>query len=91
MERELKSCTSVPLRADLTGHGQLTRFGRKGWDGHALLRYFTAGLIYVDFAYVSALKRTTGQDFNYFSIVIYYIISTKYQKVGDLFCPVHTS
>ena len=36
----------------------------------------------------SALKRTPLQDFNYFSIVLYYIISTTYQKIGDLFCPV---
>ena len=31
----------------------------------------------------SALKRTPVQDFNSFSI----IISTTYQKIGDLFCP----
>ena len=27
------------------------------------------------------------QDFNSFSIMFYYIISTTYQKIGDLFCP----
>ena len=27
------------------------------------------------------------QDFNSFSIIVYYIISTTYQKIGDLFCP----
>ena len=26
------------------------------------------------------------QDFNSFSILFYYIISTTYQKIGDLFC-----
>jgi len=32
------------------------------------------------------------QDFNSFSIMFYYIISsTTYQKIGDLFCPVHIS
>ena len=34
----------------------------------------------------SALKRTPVQDFNSFSILFYYIISTTYQKIGDLFC-----
>ena len=38
----------------------------------------------------SALKRTPMQDFYSFSIIFYYIISTgTYQKIGDLFCPVH--
>ena len=36
----------------------------------------------------SALKRTPMQDFNYFSIMFYYIFSTTYQRIGDLFCPV---
>ena len=31
------------------------------------------------------------QDFNSFSILIYYIISTTYQKIRDLFCPAHIS
>ena len=39
----------------------------------------------------SALKRTPVQDFNYFSIMFYYIISTTYKKLGDLFCPIHIS
>ena len=39
----------------------------------------------------SALKRTPVQDFNYFSIILYCIISTTYQKIGGLFCPVHIS
>ena len=34
----------------------------------------------------SALKMTPVQDFNSFSITFYYIISTIYQKIGDLFC-----
>ena len=37
MGKELKSCTGVLLRSDLTGHGHPTRFGRKGLNGHALL------------------------------------------------------
>ena len=37
----------------------------------------------------SALKRKPMQDFNYFSIMFYYNISTTYQKIGDLFCLVH--
>ena len=35
-----------------------------------------------------ALKRTPVQDFDYFSIIFYYMISTSYQKFGDLFCPI---
>ena len=37
----------------------------------------------------SALKRTPVEDFNYFSMI--HNISTTYQKIGDLFCPVHIS
>ena len=40
MEKELKSCTGILLRADLTGHGHSTLFGRNwliGWIGSALL------------------------------------------------------
>ena len=40
MEKELKSCTGVLLRADLTGRGHPTLFGRNwliGRIGHALL------------------------------------------------------
>ena len=37
MEKELKFCTGVLLRADPTGHGHPTRFGRKGLDGRAQL------------------------------------------------------
>ena len=39
----------------------------------------------------SALNRTPVQDFNSSSIIFYYIISTTYQKIGDLFCSVHIS
>ena len=39
----------------------------------------------------SALKRTPVQDFNYFSITFYCIISITYQKIGDLFCLIHIS
>ena len=39
----------------------------------------------------SALKRTPVQDFNSFSIMFYYIISTTYKKIGNLFCSVHIS
>jgi hypothetical protein len=46
-----------------------------GLDGHALLIR-------------SALKRTPLQYFNSFSIMFYNIISSIYQKIGDLFCPV---
>ena len=28
------------------------------------------------------------EDFNSFAIMFYYIISTTYQKIGDLFCPI---
>ena len=33
----------------------------------------------------SALKRKPVQDFDSFSIIFYYIISTSYQEIGDLF------
>ena len=36
----------------------------------------------------SALKKTPVQDFNYFSLMFLCIISTTYQNIGDLFCPV---
>ena len=37
MDKGLKSCMGVLLRAHLTGHSRATLFGRKGIDGHALL------------------------------------------------------
>ena len=39
----------------------------------------------------STLKMKPMQEFDSFSIVFYYIISTKYLKVGELFCHVHIS
>ena len=39
----------------------------------------------------SVLKGTPVQNFNSFSIMFYYVIRTTYQKIGDLFCPVHIS
>ena len=77
MEKELKSCTGVLLKADLTGSGQFSQSAnfckkRVGWL--CPIR--------------SDLKRTPVQDFKSFSIMFYYIFSTTYQKIGDLFCPV---
>ena len=77
MEEELKSCTDVPLRADLTGHGHPTLFGRNWMNWPFPVR--------------SAFKRTPVQDNYKFSIMFYYIISTTYQKIGDLFCSLHIS
>ena len=37
MEKELKSCMGVLLRADLTGHGHSSPFCQNGLDGRALL------------------------------------------------------
>ena len=74
MEKELKSCTGVLLRADLTGHSHSSPFCQNGWDGHALLG-----------------QPSPVQDFNHFPIMFYCIISTTYQKIGDLFCPAHIS
>ena len=37
MEKELKSCTGVLLRADLTGYGHPSPFWQNRWDGHTLL------------------------------------------------------
>ena len=65
------------MRADRTWHDHSTHFRRKGLDGHALLGQPSKGRQY--------------RNFNYFSILFYYIISTTYQKIGYLFCPVHIS
>ena len=40
---------------------------------------------------MSAFKRIPVQDFNSFFIIFCYIISTKYKKFGNLYCPVHIS
>ena len=74
MEKELKSCTGVLLRADLTGYGQFSQsadFCKKGGMARRC-------------PVKSALKRMSVKDLNYFSIIMfYYIFSTTYQKVGD--------
>ena len=60
MKKELKSCKDVLLRADLTGHGHPTLFGRK-----SLETYF-APFIFLDFRIVcNALfhkLRTPGEE-----------------------------
>ena len=73
MEKELKSCMGVLLRADLTGHGRPSPFAKKGGMGWPC-------------PVRSALNRTPVPDFDSFSIMFYYIIRTTYQKIGDLFC-----
>ena len=57
------------------GHRHRTLFGRNWLNWPCPVR--------------SALKRTHVQDFNSFSIMFYYIISTTCLKIGDLFCPIH--
>ena len=69
MEKELKSCMDILLRADITGRGHPSPLCQNRWDGRAI-------------------KRTPMQDFESFPIMFYFIISTKYQKNGDLLCPV---
>ena len=73
MEKELKSCTGVLLRADLIGHS--------GQPSHP----FWQKVLGLPCPVRSALKRTPVQDFSYFSIMYKYIFSTTYQKIGDLF------
>ena len=46
MEKELKFCMGVLLRADPTGNGHPTRFDRKGLDGRALLGQPSQGHLY---------------------------------------------
>ena len=70
MGKELKSCTGVLLRADLTGHDHPTHFGRNSLDVHALL---------------GQPSKTPVQDFDSFCIMLYYIVNTAYQNIGDLF------
>ena len=69
MEKELTSCMGVLLRADLTHP-----FWQKSADWLNWLCPVR-----------SALKRTSVQDFNSFSIMFYCIISITYKEVGDLF------
>ena len=73
MEKELKSCTGVLLRADLTGHSHSSPVCQNGWDGRALLG-----------------QPSKGHPCRIL-IMFYYIISTTYQKIGDLFSHVHIS
>ena len=46
MEKRLKSCTGILLRADLTGHGHATLFGRLWLIGYALLGQPSKGHLY---------------------------------------------
>ena len=65
----------VLLRADLTGYGHPTLFGRKGLDSHAMFGQPSKGHLYrILFFFHNALLHITT-----------------YQKFGDLFCPVHIS
>ena len=68
MEKELESCMGLLLRADLTGPAIKAHLPKRvGWPCSAR----------------SALKRTPMQDFISFSIMFYYIISTKsYTTIG---------
>ena len=78
MEKEIKSCMGVLLRADLT-KAMKSRVNQQipaKKDGMAV-------------PVRTVLKRTPVQDFNSFFIMFYYIIrfiTTIYQKNGDLFC-----
>ena len=81
MEKELKSCKGVLLRADLTGGS-----ANRAWPSHPFWQKLADWLNW-PCPVRSALKRTPVQDFDSFSIMFYYIISTTYQKIGDLFCP----
>ena len=74
MEKELKSCTGILLRADLTGHSHPSLFWQK-W----------ADWLNWPCPVRSALKRTPVQDFSSFPIMFYYIISTTYQKLETYF------
>ena len=53
MEKELKSCTGVLLRAVLKGHGQFSQsanFCQKGWDGRTYFETYFALLYFWTFA-----------------------------------------
>ena len=68
----------ILLRADLTGHGHPTLFGR--WARMAMP--------------VSLGQPSKGHPSRIsilISIMFYYLTSTTNQKIGDLFCPVHIS
>ena len=59
--------------SSLTGHGHSSPFCQNGWDGRALLGQPSKG--------------HPRKILILFSIIFYYI-STTYQEIGDLFCPV---
>ena len=80
MEKELKSCMGVLLRADLMGQGHPTLLGRNrliGWIGYAQLG--------------QPSKRHPCRILIFFPIMFYYIFSTTYQKNEDLFSLAHMS
>jgi hypothetical protein len=66
----LKSCPGVLFKADLTGHGHPTLFGRNGLNWLCPVR--------------PALKRTHVQDFNAFSIMSRF--SEILNSIRQLFC-----
>ena len=74
MEKELISCTDVLLRV----------WPNRARPSHPFWQLLVGWLCPVR----STLKRTPVQDFKSVSIMFYYIISTTYQKIGGLFCPV---
>ena len=84
MEKELKSCTDVLLRADLTGHGKFSQsvdFCQKGWNGCTLFYYYICTtyrkigdlfypVIFVDFCTV-CLKMIHGVRLIYFLLLLW--------------------
>jgi hypothetical protein len=78
MEKELKSCTGILLRAYLTGHSQFSQsadFCQKGWDGLALLGQPSKGH-----------QCSAGFQLFFHTVLLHF--SNIYQTIGDLFCPV---
>ena len=62
MEKELKSCSGILLRADLTGHGHPTLFGRNrliGWIGYALLGHYNILELWSEFGLIMAFRIAT--------------------------------
>ena len=80
MEKELKSCTGVLLRANLTGHGYPTCFGRKGLDvKSALKRTPMQGFnsLYIMLDYI--IRTTYPKIGDLFCPVIFLDFSTMYR------------
>ena len=81
MEKELKSCTGVLLRADLTRHGHPTLFGIKG------LETYIALLIFLEFRMVCSPPKSYvfyEWPFTYnLSILQVYLLSDKIEKGGQ--------